>query len=147
MNAAVLESHSGQRRECEHGEPVVQAWCKEDRARKGPVRVSLWSRQCLVKNSPFLNEWIHLKDPKPEFEFRFPKPAGTVNWMLCVKQKMGIDGEPGSIKAQGMQIVDVQTLDKKEQELLKKITMEKNNNNRKKEPTPVVRVKPKRRDP
>jgi hypothetical protein len=90
-----------------------------------------------------LSEWIYLKGPKPEFEFLFPKPTGTIHWMLCVKQKMGIDGEPGSFKAQGMHVAEVQTLDKKELALLKKITTEKNKNSRKKEQATVIRVKPK----
>jgi hypothetical protein len=93
-----------------------------------------------------LSDWIYIKKGKPEFEFLFTKPAGTRHWMLCVKQKMGIDGKPGSLKTQGMRIVEVATLDKKEQSLLAKISMEKKKNKPASAQETILRVKPKRID-
>ncbi len=67
------------------------------------------------------SEWIFLKDGLPDFDFRFNRPAGTVNWLVCLKQQAGINEEPiPSFCAEGMKIVSAWTSDKKELALLAK---------------------------
>lgn len=67
------------------------------------------------------SEWIYLKDGLPDFDFQFTRPAGTVNWLVCLKQQAGINEEPiPSFHAEGMKIVSIGTFDKKELVLLAK---------------------------
>jgi len=71
-------------------------------------------------------EWIYLTDGLPEFEFLFARPAGTVHWLVCVKQQAGVNEEPiPSFCAEGMRIMSVGTSDKKELALLTKREEEK----------------------
>jgi hypothetical protein len=66
-------------------------------------------------------EWIYLTDGLPEFEFQFSRPAGTVHWLVCVKQQVGVNEEPiPSFCGEGMQIISVGTFDKKDLALLTK---------------------------
>jgi hypothetical protein len=67
------------------------------------------------------SEWIYLKDGLPQFEFLFARPAGTVHWLLCLKQQLGRNEEEiGSFRAQGMQIVAAGSFDKKDIAILTK---------------------------
>jgi hypothetical protein len=73
-----------------------------------------------------LSEWIYFKNGKPEFEFMFPKPAGTTHWLLCLRQCLGVNEvEVNSMKGEGMQVVEVGTFDKKEQALWNKLIAER----------------------
>jgi hypothetical protein len=72
------------------------------------------------------SEWVYLKDGLPDFDFQFTRPAGTVHWLVCLKQQAGINEEPiPSFCAEGMQIVAVGTFDKKDLALLEKREEEK----------------------
>jgi len=73
-----------------------------------------------------LSEWIYFKNGKPEFEFMFPKPTGTTHWLLCLRQRLGVNEvELNSMKGEGMQVVEVGTFDKKEQALWDKLIAER----------------------
>jgi len=68
-----------------------------------------------------LSDWIRISGGKPLFEFLFPRPAATAHWLLCLRQRLGIDKrEIESFAAEAMQIVDAGTFDKKDKALLKK---------------------------
>ena len=65
------------------------------------------------------SQWIYLKDGLPDFDFQFARPAGTVNWLVCLKQQAGTNEEPiPSFCAEGMKIVSAWTSDKKDLALL-----------------------------
>lgn len=65
------------------------------------------------------SEWIDIKGEYPEFDFLFPKPAGTTHWLLCIKQQLGKEEQPvRAFVATGMQIAAIGSFDKKEQALL-----------------------------
>jgi len=65
------------------------------------------------------SEWMYLKDGLPEFEFLFARPAGTVHWLLCVKQQLGRNEQAiESFRAEGMQIVTAGSFDKKDMAIL-----------------------------
>lgn len=67
------------------------------------------------------SEWIYLKDGLPEFEFLFARPAGTVHWLLCLKQQLGRNEEMlETFRAEGMQIVAAGSFDKKDIDILAK---------------------------
>jgi len=104
-----------------------------------------WSKSSRsARSQRQLSEWVYLRDARPVFEFSFDRPAKTVHWILCLKQKMGWNGSPASLKAQGMRIVAVGTFDKKE-ELLRKKTVAKQASMRTEKSTfEPPRVKPKR---
>ena len=71
-------------------------------------------------------EWISLADGLPDFEFEFKRPAGTVHWLVCLKQQTGFNEEPIlSMVGTGMQIVCAGTFDKKDIELFNKRKKEK----------------------
>ena len=95
------------------------------------------------------SEWIYCDAGKPEFEFAFPKPAGTTHWLLCLRQCLGVnETELPSLKGEGMQIVEVGTFDKKELALWEKQIAEEEKRRQyksaKKPEVEVVRVKAKR---
>lgn len=72
------------------------------------------------------SEWISLKDGLPDFEFEFNRPAGTVHWLVCLKQQVGYNEEPiPSFCAEGMQIITAGTFNKKDMELFTKRKEEK----------------------
>ena len=67
------------------------------------------------------SDWIYMEDGKPEFEFCFPKPAGTIHWLLALRQRLGVNGnddETDTVKAEGAQFIDTGSFNKKEQALL-----------------------------
>ncbi|OQP65701.1 hypothetical protein [Niastella populi] len=67
------------------------------------------------------SEWISLKDGLPDFDFGFTRPAGTVHWLVCLKQQLGINEEPvPTFRAEGMMIMSAWTSDKKDLALLAK---------------------------
>ncbi|THU40129.1 hypothetical protein FAM09_09600 [Niastella caeni] len=67
------------------------------------------------------SEWIYLKEGLPEFEFLFARPAGTVHWLLCLKQQLGRNEKAiESFRAEGMQIVAAGSFDKKDMAILTK---------------------------
>jgi hypothetical protein len=60
------------------------------------------------------SEWIYLKDGLPEFEFLFDRPAGTVHWLLCLKQQLGRnEAAIESFRGEGMQLIAAGSFDKK----------------------------------
>ncbi|MEP7110355.1 MAG: hypothetical protein ABI760_20335 [Ferruginibacter sp.] len=64
-------------------------------------------------------EWMSIYSDRFEIEFLFPKPADATHWVLCVRQRLGINERLlDFLVTQGMQIVDVGTFDKAEQEML-----------------------------
>jgi hypothetical protein len=66
-----------------------------------------------------ISEWSYLKDGLPEFEFFFSKPPGTKEWLVCIRQQLGIKEQPLIFfPAIGMQITEVGSFDKKEQALM-----------------------------
>jgi hypothetical protein len=65
------------------------------------------------------SEWIYLTDGLPEFEFLFTRPAGTVHWLLCVKQQVGSNEQAiESFRGEGMQIVAAGSFNKKDMAIL-----------------------------
>jgi hypothetical protein len=65
------------------------------------------------------SEWVHKKDALPVFDFVFSRPTGAMHWMVCVRIRLGrneVDEE--SFLADGMQIIDTGSFDKREQEWL-----------------------------
>ncbi len=97
------------------------------------------------------SEWIYFTKGKPEFEFVFPKPAGTIHWLLFLRQRLGKDEhEEGvnSLKGEGMQVVAVGSFDIVEHALLDKLTAEREEKRKreslKETEEEVVRVKAKR---
>jgi hypothetical protein len=90
-----------------------------------------------------VSDWIYLKKGKPEFEFSFSKSSNTLHWLLCLQQKMGLDGAEGSWKLQGMQILQTGSFNKKEESLLKK-SQQKTLTSPGKPEKPIVRVKAKK---
>jgi hypothetical protein len=72
-----------------------------------------------VVNSRQISDWIDIKKGRPEFEFIFPRAAGTTHWLVCLRQRLGVNEKLiGAFAAEGMQIVTVGSFDKKEQALM-----------------------------
>jgi hypothetical protein len=96
-------------------------------------------------HSSELTTWIAFTIEKPGFEFLFPVPKATVNWLLCLRRVMGMNEEEiGDFPSQGMQIIDAGTFDKKEEALLQQRLEEKRKKPAgKKVVKERVRVKPK----
>jgi hypothetical protein len=95
-----------------------------------------------------LSEWIYTHDKRPEFEFIFPKPAGTAHWLLCLRRLLGFNDEiiPGK-SSQSMHIAEVGTFDKEEKELLDKLKKEREKKIVAREKVDkVVRVKAKKKE-
>jgi hypothetical protein len=94
------------------------------------------------------SEWIYLTDGLPEFEFHFPRPAGTVHWLVILKQQAGLNEEPiHSFLGEGMQIISAGTFDKKDLALLDKRKEEELAKAKasKKAEEQIIRVKAKRK--
>lgn len=77
------------------------------------------------KNTPGhscqLSDWVQMNNGKPEFEFEFPRTAATTHWLLCLRLRLGLNKQPLTVlSADGMQLVDAGSLNKKDHELLKK---------------------------
>ena len=78
-----------------------------------PNETAFWSRQ--------YSDWIRIgkQFPTPSFEFLFPKPPGTRQWLLCLRVHLGIeDFTLPTLITTGMQITDVGTFDKEEIRIL-----------------------------
>jgi hypothetical protein len=72
-------------------------------------------------------DWIGFTDKSKEFEFTFPKAAGTIHWLLFLGQRMGIDEmEIDSMRATGMKVYNAGTLNPEEAELIARIEQERN---------------------
>jgi hypothetical protein len=66
-----------------------------------------------------LSNWISLNEGRPGFEFHFTIPPGTLHWMLCLRQQLGINKkEVAYFAAQGVQIVEVGSFDKGDMAIL-----------------------------
>lgn len=105
-----------------------------------PHDTAFWSRQ--------YSDWIRIgKDnPNPAFEFFFPKPPGTCQWLLCLRIHLGVEDVVFPLlTTTGMQITDVGTFDKEEIRILeqRKIAEEEAKKKRKAGEEVVVRVKAK----
>jgi hypothetical protein len=90
------------------------------------------------------SEWVHKKGVLPVFDFVFNRPAEAIHWMVCVRIRLGrgeIDEE--SFLADGMQIIDTGSFDKREQEwlLAHKQLKQKPAGVSAKQPVQIVRVK------
>jgi hypothetical protein len=92
------------RANCYYYEVLLLSWDKI----KKPAR---YNRQ--------FSEWVHLEKDKPEFEFEFERTAGTKNWLLCLRQRLGVNEQLiSAMVTDGMQIIGAGTFDKKEEALL-----------------------------
>ncbi len=86
-----------------------------DKTKKPATHSSLFSQWIPISNGRSPDE------TKPEFDFFFPKPAGTTHWLLCIRQRLGANEEEIEAHvAEAMRIVDIGTFDKAELALLKK---------------------------
>jgi hypothetical protein len=118
---------------CYYYEVILFSW-------KRKKEKASWSRQ--------FGDWIRLGNDKPQFEFYFPKPKGTIQWMLCLRIHLGknlvvID----HLETTGMQIIDVGTFDKQELRVLQQRNPEKEANKEQKPKQPdIVRVKAKKQE-
>ena len=66
-----------------------------------------------------LSDWICYEDKDAVFEFRFPIPKGTVNWMICVRRQLGFNEEPKTFYgSECMYVAEAGTFDKKEEEIV-----------------------------
>lgn len=98
-----------------------------------------------VTHSRQASNWIKIVGGHDEFEFLFPKPAGTTHWLLCLRQILGVDGKRVEArKGESMQVTDVGSFDKKEIALLEKVGKERKASPSKKMEEEVVRVMAKR---
>lgn len=93
-------------------------------------------------------EWIYPKEGKPEFVFKFPRPAGTKHWLLLLRRRQGVNGkEIEAFVAEGIQVIDAGSFDKKDIGLLHKRNaeqMEKVSQNKGRPPeeaVPLVKAK------
>ena len=97
-------------------------YCGRYKANCYAYEVSLlcWNKNDgLATHARQYSEWIYLKDGLPEFEFPFARPAGTVHWLLCLKQQLGRNEEAIEIfRGKGMQIVAAGSFDKKDMAIL-----------------------------
>jgi hypothetical protein len=120
------------------------------------VILMLWSKNSSNKeivHSRQRTETISLDRDNmlPEFEFQFTRPAGTVHWLLCLRQQLLVDDKNvEAFVGEAMQIIDAGTFDKKDEELLAKREADKvkemaMRRNRKKEEEAVVVVKAKKK--
>jgi len=65
------------------------------------------------------SEWVYKKDALPVFDFVFKKPAGAIHWMVCLRIRLARNEvEEESFLAEGMQVIDAGSFDKREQEWL-----------------------------
>jgi hypothetical protein len=91
------------------------------------------------------SEWVHQKDEAPVFEFDFIRTAVALHWMVCVRIRLGRNEVPAaSFKADGMQIIDAGSFDKREQAWLLAYRQknEKPVARTAKAPVNIIRVKP-----
>lgn len=65
--------------------------------------------------------WVDMGGGWPEFEFSFPRPAGMVHWMLGLRQRLGVNKEVLTAqRTEGMQVVDVGSLEERDWGLVRK---------------------------
>ena len=96
--------------------------------------------------SRMISDWIFIKDPLPEFDFDFKLPPGTVHWMVCVRQILGVNRIViENMEAEGLQIMEVGTRDKKDEAILKKRAAETKQPEEKKAVEKIERVKAKKK--
>jgi hypothetical protein len=90
------------------------------------------------------SDWVKINNKKPYFEFTFKAPSRTEHWVLCLRQRLGVDDMPvEKLKGEGMQIVEVGTKNKKDMELLNEMKEKSINKSTVRSEAKVVRVKPK----
>ncbi|MCG2617842.1 hypothetical protein LZZ85_26310 [Terrimonas sp. NA20] len=71
-------------------------------------------------------EWRFLKDKLPVFDFLFKRPAGTVEWLVCLRQRLGFNEEAiPNFRGEGMQIVLAGSFEDKDLKLWEKRQKEK----------------------
>lgn len=92
------------------------------------------------------SEWINYHDPEPVFEFKFPRKANTMHWLLCLRKRMGVnEKEIESFTSDGMKIAAVGTFDEADEKILtqrKKDEEARIKGAIKKAVKPITRVKP-----
>ena len=101
----------------------------------------------LPKHQHQFSDWIDMDGGRPGYDFEFKKPEGTINWLLCIRQMIGLDKKRlGTFASESMYIAEIGTFDKKEQTLLEKTLEERSKKQRaiNRESDEVERVKPKR---
>lgn len=65
------------------------------------------------------SEWRHRKTNPPIYDFEFALGRGAVHWMLCLRVVLGVNEKAiGSQTAEGMAVVEVGSLDKRDWEVL-----------------------------
>jgi hypothetical protein len=68
-----------------------------------------------------VSDWIPLAGKRPVFEFGFAVPPGTLHWLLCLRQQLGINQQEAVyFAAQGVQLVEAGSFDKKDVAILEK---------------------------
>ncbi|MBO9573677.1 MAG: hypothetical protein J7497_15930, partial [Chitinophagaceae bacterium] len=82
---------------------------------------------CWVKGSKVAepehkySEWKFLTDKLPVFDFKLKRPADTMDWLVCLRQRVGNNEEPiPTFRGEGMQIVLAGSFEKKNLELWEK---------------------------
>lgn len=109
------------------------------------VSLITWNRKedtadCSKRHS----DWIQRPDELPVFDFVFEKPAGAVYWLLGIRLRLGLNNcELKRRDADGMQIMDTGSFDKREQAWLEELTVQSavRQPEDKKEPLVIERVK------
>jgi hypothetical protein len=93
-----------QKADCYYYETILVTW---DKTTPG------YSRQ--------LSDWVQMNNGKPEFEFEFARTAATTHWLLCLRLQLGLNKQPVTLlAADGIQLVNAGSLNKKDYQLLKK---------------------------
>ncbi len=96
--------------------------------------------------SRMISDWIMIKDPQPEFDFDFKLPPGTVHWMVCLRQILGVNKRViENMEAEGLQIMEIGTRDKKDEAILIKRAAEAKKPEEKKAVEKIERVKAKKK--
>lgn len=63
--------------------------------------------------------WIYFAGGYPVYDINFPLPDGTTDWMVCVRESLGVnDYEYDELGTQGMLVLEVGSFNKKSQKLL-----------------------------
>ncbi|MDP4262414.1 MAG: hypothetical protein Q8941_07765 [Bacteroidota bacterium] len=67
------------------------------------------------------SDWISVNGKEPKFEFIFSRPAAATHWLLLLRTRLGANRKLlDYMVTEGMQIAEVGTFDKKEQEIWQK---------------------------
>ena len=92
--------------DCHHYEVLLITWAKGNEP-------AIVSRQ--------YSEWCAFTAGKPSFEFEFPVAPGRLDWVVCLRQRLGKDQIAiDTMSTEGMAIVNVGTNDKKQLALIEK---------------------------